>query len=451
MQAAQYTCVAADGVSWYSARRMYTRWLYTLCFILLLPVIALRLLWRSLKAPDYRRRWAERFGIFPATGWSSKPIWIHTVSVGEFLAAMPLIKALQTKYPDTPLVITTTTPTGSARVRAVFADQIQRQEILHVYSPYDIPWAIHHFWDRTRPRLLIIMETELWPNLVHFCSVKKIPVVLANARLSEKSARGYQRLAPLTRDMLAHIDCVAAQNISDGNRFVQLGLDQSRLSVTGSIKFDLELSAEIQQQAHLLRKAWSQNEQRLVWVAASTHPGEDAIVLRVFAALKKSFPDLLLVLVPRHPEQFDTVYRSCIEKGFLVQRRSEDKNLRQEIDIVLGDTMGELLVFYGACDLAFVGGSLIPVGGHNMIEPAAWGKAIISGCHLHNFSDISQLLVNNGAMCICQDEAELLQHARQLLAEPSRRLFMGGQAKTLAEQNRGALQKLMTLMDRLLE
>jgi len=465
IQAAQYTCVAGQtwwnchgrtvmveqGVSWYSARRMYTRWLYTLCFILLLPVIALRLLWRSLKAPDYRRRWAERFGIFPTPAWPSTSIWIHTVSVGEFLAAIPLIKALQTKYPDTPLVITTTTPTGSARAKAVFADQIQRQQILHVYAPYDIPWAINGFLQRTRPRLLIIMETELWPNLVSICSTKRIPVVLANARLSEKSARGYQRFAALTRNMLKQIDHVAAQNISDGDRFVQLGLDKNRLLITGSIKFDLRLSPEIQQQAHALRTIWSQHEQRLIWLAASTHPGEDEIVLEVFLQLKKSFPNLLLVLVPRHPERFDGVYRLCVDTKLSVSRHSVAKNANQHIDIILGDTMGELLVFYGVCDMAFVGGSLVPVGGHNMIEPAVWGKAIISGNHLHNFADVSQLLANHGAISICHNAGELLDSAHQLLVNKPKRLFMGEQAKILAEQNRGALEKLMSLIDRVLE
>lgn len=434
-------------MSWYSARRMYIRWLYTLCFILLLPVIALRLLWRSLKAPDYRRRWAERFGIFLSPTWSSRPIWIHTVSVGEFLAAIPLIKSLQSKHPDTPLVITTTTPTGSARVRAVFADQIEHQKILHVYSPYDLPWVINGFLKRTKPRVLIIMETELWPNVIHRCSRKQIPVILANARLSEKSARGYRRISELTRNMLKEISYIAAQNISDGDRFIELGLDKSRLLVTGSIKFDLELLPEIQQQANALRTVWSLNEQRLVWLAASTHPGEDEIILRAFTQLKKYFKNLLLVLVPRHPEQFDVVYRLCVEKGFSVQRRSDAKYFNEKVDIVLGNTMGELMIFYGACDLAFVGGSLVSVGGHNMIEPAAWGKAIISGHHLHNFLDISQQLINHDGMIVCHDKDELLQMVRQLLEDPSKRLLMGKQAKTFADQNRGALQKLMILIN----
>jgi len=440
-----------QGVSWYSAQPMYMRWLYTLCFILLLPVIALRLLWRSVKAPDYRRRWAERFGIFPAPDWSSQPIWIHAVSVGEFLAAIPLIKALQTRYPETPLLITTTTPTGSARVRAVFANQIQRQQMLHVYAPYDLSWIIDGFLQRAKPRLLIIIETELWPNLVHCCSEKQIPVMLANARLSEKSARGYQRFSTLTRNMLKQINYIAAQNISDGDRFVELGLDKNNLLITGSIKFDLELSLEIQQQARELRGVWCKNGQRLVWLAASTHPGEDEIILKVFEQLKKHFSNLLLVLVPRHPERFDGVYRLCVDTKLSVSRHSEATNANPQVDIILGDTMGELLVFYGACDVTFVGGSLVPVGGHNMIEPAAWGKAIICGHHLHNFADISQLLAGKGAISICHNGEELLDTAHQLLANQPERLLMGEQAKILAEQNRGALKKLMTLIDRVLE
>lgn len=443
--------MVVQGVSWYSARLMYARWFYTLSFTLLLPAIALRLLWRSLKAPDYRRRWAERFGVFPAAAWPSEPVWIHAVSVGEFLAALPLIKALQTQYPHIPLVITTTTPTGSERVRAVLAESIQRQRILHVYAPYDIPWAINRFLYQVRPRLLIIMETELWPNQLHCCAEQKVPTMLVNARLSQKSARGYQRFSLLTRQMLADINHVAAQNVSDGERFVELGLDKNKLLITGSIKFDLELSPEIKQKSSLLRQSWSQNEKRLVWLAASTHPGEDEMVLKVYAQLKKSFLDLLLVLVPRHPERFDVVYRLCVEQGFVVQRHSDTQNINGRPDIVLGDTMGELLAFYGACDIAFVGGSLVPVGGHNMIEPAAWGKAIVSGHHLHNFPEISSLLASSGAMHICRDEVGLLDILYQLLSEPQNRLQMGCQAKILAEQNRGALQKLLTLIDRVLE
>jgi 3-deoxy-D-manno-octulosonic-acid transferase len=450
-----YLCDGPDvveaEVSWYSARPMYTRWFYTLCFTLLLPVIALRLLWRSLKAPDYRKRWAERLGIFPSPSWSSAPIWLHAVSVGEFLAAVPLIKALQKTYPDIPLVITTTTPTGSLQVRAVLAEKLAVQKIFHVYSPYDMPWSIKGFLTRTKPRLLIIMETELWPNLVHGCAARNIPVIVANARLSEKSARGYQRFGLLTRPMLNEITMIAAQNDADGDRFIKLGLEKNKLVITGTVKFDLELSPEIQQQAHKLRLEWSRNEQRLIWLSASTHAGEDEIVLKVFTELKQLFPDLLLVLVPRHPERFDGVYRSCLATGFSVRRRSDTGITDKEADIVVGDTMGELLVFYGACDIAFVGGSLVPVGGHNMIEPAAWGKAIISGHHLHNFADISRQLIENGGMMICHDKAELLQRVRELLETPSKRLLMGKQAKIFTDQNRGALLKLTGLIDHALE
>ncbi len=438
---------------------MFARWLYTLCFTFLLPVIVLRLLWRSFKAPDYRRRWAERLGVFSVTAsqhWKQPPIWIHAVSVGETLAAVPRVKALQKQYPDYPLIITTTTPTGSARVQATFAEAIKQKQVFHTYAPYDLPWAINGFLCRTKPRLLIIMETELWPNLLQACVSRNIPTLLANGRLSEKSARGYQRLAPLTHDMLKNISCIAAQNISDGDRFLKLGLDQNKLVVTGSIKFDLELSPQIQQSANDLRQIWSPSQKRLVWLAASTHPGEDEIVLAAFSQLKKSFPTLLLILVPRHPERFNEVYRLCIEKKYCVQRRSDHISNtelfnKENFDIVLGDTMGELLAFYGACDIAFVGGSLVPVGGHNLVEPAAWGKAIISGHHLHNFSEISSLLIQRQALSICHDGNELSACAHELLEQPEKRIAMGKQAQIVALENRGALQKLLALIDSILK
>lgn len=433
---------------------MYARWLYTLCFTLLLPAILLRLLWRSRKAPAYRRRWGERFGHFPAPRWQSpqqRPLWIHAVSVGETLAAIPLIRALQQQDADRPLLITTTTPTGSERVQALFADAIAAGRLFHVYAPYDLPWTVENFLQRTKPRMLIIMETELWPNLMHGCIRHHVPVVLANARLSEKSARGYQRLAPLTQNMLKKLYRVAAQNESDAQRFIRIGYDPNRLAITGSIKFDLELTPEVLALASQLRKDWSGEDSRetprAVWLAASTHPGEDEMVLHAFAALKRQYPRLLLVLVPRHPERFNNVLTLCQQQGFSVQRRSAGESCRSDTDIVLGDTMGELLAFYGACDIAFVGGSLVPVGGHNLIEAAAWGKPIISGPHLHNFAEISRLLTEKDALLISRNAAQLQEQLQHLLSDPAEIVRYGLQAQRVALQNRGALARLLTVIE----
>lgn len=415
-----------------------------------MPAILLRLLYRSIKAPAYRRRWAERLGLFAGTNPANAPIWLHAVSVGETLAALPLIKALLVQYPDRQLVITTTTPTGSERVTALFARELADKKILHVYGPYDIPFALNNFLNRIKPQLAIVMETELWPNMIHACALRQIPVLFANARLSAKSAMGYARISGLTRAMLAEISIVAAQNSKDGSRFVELGLSGEKLRVTGSIKFDLELSIEVQQRAAALNRSWHSNSERRVLLAASTHPGEDEIILRIFKRCKDRIPDLLLVLVPRHPERFNNIYQLCMKSGFKTLRRSEElrsearPTVEPDVDIVLGDTMGELLVFYGACDLAFVGGSLVPVGGHNLIEPAAWARAIVCGKHLFNFADVTDMLKQQQALLICETEKELQAGIETLLRDDAKRISMGAAAQKVASENRGALQRLLT-------
>jgi len=444
----QKHCVVSPGMNWYSALPMIYRRIYTLLFYALLPVILLRLLFRSIKAPAYRHRWLERFGFFPVAGISKPSIWLHAVSVGETLAAVPLIKELGKQYPGHLLIVTTTTPTGSGRVTSNFAREIAEQKILHVYAPYDVPFALDNFLEKTKPQLAIVMETELWPNMIHLCHHQNIPVLVANARLSEKSARGYARFSSLMKNMLGEISCVAAQHQQDGNRFMALGLSKKKLRVTGSIKFDLDLSTEVQQLAETLRNTWSPQHSRLVLLAASTHPGEDEIVIAAFKQWKKNTPGLLLVLVPRHPERFNSVYQLCVQQGLKTERRSEMQKtsstfMASDIDVVLGDTMGELLTFYGACDIAFVGGSLIPVGGHNLIEPAAWAKPIICGPYLFNFSEVAGLLKSNDALLICKTENELREGVEELLRSESKRKSMGQAAQNISYKNRGALQRLL--------
>lgn len=422
------------------------RFFYSALFYLLIPLILIRLLWRSARAPAYRRRWPERFGYVPGIdqAQTAKTIWVHSVSLGETLASVPMIRRLQQRYPEAQLVVTTMTPTGSACVKNTFGDRVY-----HVYAPYDLPCAVNRFLRRVHPDLLIIMETELWPNLIHGCADQNIPVVLANARLSEKSARGYRRFAALTGPMLQCIDSVAVQHEEDGNRFLSLGLPAPQLAVIGNIKFDLTLDEPLRARAAQLRVQWQAGCRRPVLLVASTHRGEDDILLDAFERIRQQFPALLLVLVPRHPERFDDVTQRCLARGLNAVRRSSGKSPAETDQVLIGDTMGELLVFFGTCDIAFVGGSLVPTGGHNLIEPAAWQVPVLSGPHLFNFADVSRLLLEAGGMVICKDARSIADTVVELLGDPDAAARMGVAAKTVAEKNRGALDRLLTVIERL--
>ena len=416
----------------------------------------LRLAWRGLRAPAYWRRWPERFGFFTGTP-ARETLWIHAVSVGETQAALPLIKALQQHYPDMMLVVTTTTPTGSERVRAALGDTV-----FHVYAPYDLPSAVQRFLQRTRPCVAIIMETELWPNLIHGCQHHGIPVIVANARLSVRSSAGYQRVARLTREALQNITMIAAQAQADAQRFIALGADPARMRVTGNIKFDITPAADLQQRAATLRHTWG--AQRPVWVAASTHANstssEDEQVLIAFAAVRLALPNALLILVPRHPERFAKVTALCRKQGYNVMLRSEQKPgdattdmVTPDIntDIYIGDSMGELMLFYAASDVAFVGGSLITHGGHNLLEPAALGIPVITGPHTFNFSDISRMMLEADAARRVDNAAELATTVITYLQNDTLRRITGENARNLVEQNRGALAKLMALIRQCLD
>ncbi len=418
------------------------RSIYSLLFYLLTPLILLRLLWRGRKAPDYRRRWSERFGFVPVVDAGRQVIWVHSVSVGETLAAVPMIKQLQARHPEALLAVTTMTPTGSARVKAVFGSSIY-----HVYAPYDLPDVLHRFLNRIHPDVLVIMETELWPNLVHSCRGRNIPVVVANARLSAKSAKGYQTFSRLTLPMLQRINCIAAQHQEDGARFLELGLSERQLVVTGNIKFDLSLDDEIKTKAQVLKAQWQGDSKRPIWLVASTHRGEDEIILDSFEQTRLSFPELLLVLVPRHPERFDEVFQHCSRRGLHVVRRSTGASPSLGDQVLLGDTMGELLLFFGACDIAFVGGSLVPVGGHNLIEPAAWQVPVISGPHLFNFVEASRLLLEAKGMVICEGAGVIAHQVTELLQNPTLAAEMGAAAKWVADNNRGALDQLLEIIE----
>lgn len=417
------------------------RLIYTALFYLCVPLFIFHLLSRGRKAPAYLERWGERFAV---NGVEMKRcIWVHAVSMGEVIASIPLVERLLVDYPHLPLLITTTTPTGSERVKAAFGDRVQ-----HVYCPYDLPGPVNRFLDAVNPVLLVIMETELWPNLLHYSAKRGIPIVLANARLSARSAKGYQRVHWLTRPMLEKLDMVAAQAQPDGDRFLSLGLKKSHLAITGSVKFDLKVDAALLARAEALRAQLGR--ERAVWIAASTHEGEEALVLSAFADIRKQVPHCLLVLVPRHPERFTAAAELVASQQYAFLRRSEQREqsleVPAEIDVLVGDTMGELLLLYAASDVAFVGGSLVPRGGHNMLEPLSVGVPIIAGPHLFNFQFVSQQLTERGYLQSVRNAAELGAMVTALFSNEAQRHLLAEQGKEFIAANRGALEKLVGLV-----
>ena len=425
------------------------RTLYSFLLHLALPLILLRLYLRSRQAPSYRQRLAERFAL-ALPPLRPGGIWVHAVSVGESIAAAPLIRALRQRHPELPITVTCMTPTGSERIRALFDAEIRAGDVQHCYLPYDLPWAAARFLDRVRPKLAVIMETELWPNHIHQCARRGIPTVLANARLSEKSARGYARFAGLTRPMLAEMDWIAAQTEAEAERFRRLGARAECVGVTGSIKFDLRIDPELQPRAKALRASWGA-ERRPLWIAASTHAGEDEQILAAHRQLLASHPDALLILVPRHPERFDAVRALCLREGLLTVRRSSGQPVTAQDQVLLGDTMGELLFLYALADVAFVGGSLVPNGGHNLLEPAALGLPVLSGPHLFNFLEIAAQLREAGALGEVGDSEALAHRLQHLLDDPQVRRRMGQAGLQTLRANQGALQRLLGGVEKLLE
>ncbi len=417
------------------------RILYSLLFYIALPFIAVRLVLRSRKAPLYRQRMGERFslGLPPMRPGG---LWIHAVSVGESIAAAPMVRALIERHPDLPVTVTCMTPTGSERIRALFGDQVQ-----HCYLPYDVPCAVARFLDHVRPTLAVIMETELWPNYIHQCTRRGIPVALANARLSARSAKGYGRLEGVTRPMLSSMDWIAVQTPAEAGRFTSLGARPECVTVTGSIKFDLSIDPALISRAEVLREAWGH---RPVWIAASTHAGEDEILLAAHTRLRQHLPDALMILVPRHPERFDDVYKHCQQSQLSTARRSKDEPVAHDTAVYLGDTMGELLFLYAAADVAFVGGSLIERGGHNLLEPAALGKPVLSGPHVFNFLDIAVQLRDAQALRDVRSTEDIAEALQLLLMDEhvADQMRQGGLA--VLKANQGALQRLLDGLDRLI-
>lgn len=412
--------------------------LYTLLLYLIQPVVWLRLLLRSRKTPAYRQRWAERYG-FCQGKVVPNGILLHSVSVGETLAAIPLVRALRHRYPALPITVTTMTPTGSERAMSAFG-----KDVHHVYLPYDLPCAMNRFLNTVQPKLVIVMETELWPNMITALHRRNIPLVIANARLSARSAKGYARLGEFVRRLLNRITLIAAQNEEDGNRFIALGLQRNKLAVTGSLKFDISVTPELAARAVTLRYQWAPH--RKVWIAASTHDGEEQVILQAHKKLLEAFPDLLLILVPRHPERFDDA-RAMIQKaGMSFILRSRGDIPTGDTQVVLGDTMGELMLLYGIADLAFVGGSLIERGGHNPLEPAAHAIPVLMGPHTFNFKDICARLQRDDGLITITDGSSLVTQVTNLLSDEEYRLWYGRHAVEVLRQNQGALSRLLQLL-----
>ncbi|WP_435946693.1 lipid IV(A) 3-deoxy-D-manno-octulosonic acid transferase [Dryocola sp. BD586] len=412
--------------------------LYTALLYLIQPFVWLRLLLRSRKAPAYRKRWAERYG-FCRGKVAPDGIMLHSVSVGETLAAIPLVRALRHRYPTIPITVTTMTPTGSERVQSAFGKNVH-----HVYLPYDLPCAMKRFLDTVRPKLVIVMETELWPNMITELHNRKIPLVIANARLSERSAKGYKKLGNFTRRLMSRITLIAAQNEEDAGRFLELGLKRSQLTVTGSLKFDISVTPELAARAITLRRQWA--PRRKVWIATSTHDGEESIILDAHRQLLAKFPDLLLILVPRHPERFKDAKELVQKGGFSYTLRSSGEIPSGSTQVVIGDSMGELMLLYGIADLAFVGGSLVERGGHNPLEPAAHAIPVLMGPHIFNFKDICAKLQQADGMITVTDAASLVNEITTLLTDEDYRMYYGRHAVEVLHQNQGALQRLLQLL-----
>lgn len=415
------------------------RWLYSGLLYVLLPGLLLRLLWRSRQAPAYRERWRERLALYEQPPLPVA-VWVHAVSVGEVQAAQPMIRHLLLRDPDAQVLVTTTTPTGERRLRELFAERV-----LHLYTPFDLTPVARRFLDRLAPRLAIVMETEVWPNLLAECERRGLPVLLVNARLSMRSARGYRRVQPLARESMRRFALIAAQTPADAERFIALGVDPARVTVTGSIKFDLQLPASLMDRAEAMRRTWGCN--RPVWVAASTHEGEEELLLQAHGRLRMRLPAVLLVLVPRHPDRFERVAALVRRRGFALARRSVAQPCTPATDVYLGDSMGELVSFLAAADAAFVGGSLVPIGGHNLLEAAAVGVPVIVGPHVFNFQEVTRLLLDRGAAVQVNSVAELSERLLLWLTDAAERARLGENARQAVEDNRGALERLLGLID----
>ena len=413
--------------------------LYSLLMTLSYPCLIAYTLKRSLQEPLYRKNLRQRSGYAPIL---DDCIWLHCVSLGETIACRPLIIALQHRFPSTPLLITNTTATGSAK-----AQELLRPIDHTCYLPYDTHWAVSRFIRRVKPRIGIIMETEIWPNLIHHANRLGVPLLLNNARLSDRSTRGYQRIRGLMTPVLQKINTITAQTARDAHNFVSLGFPEQHCQVTGTIKFDLALPVDLDEQTSELKQRFGGD---FIWIGASTHEGEEAILLQAHKKVLEHNPKARLLLVPRHPNRFDAVYRLCQSMGMNTSRHTEN-NTKGDDSVILGDVVGKMMAFYAVADVAFVGGSLAPVGGHNVIEPAALAKPIVCGPHMKNFKEISETLIECNALSTVTDSEELAQAIILFNKNPGMCQEQGQRAKAVADSNKGACLRQLEAVVSLIE
>lgn len=414
------------------------RGLYSAVLYLLTPITVYHLIWRGFRFSDYFLRWNERYGSFVRPP-EAVDVWLHAVSVGEVNAAAPVVDALRRERPDLRWVITTITPTGSARVNALWGDSVN-----HVYAPYDLPGAVARFLGHYRPSVALVMETELWPNLLFGCHDRRIPTYILNARLSARSLRGYSVLRPLISRTLRTLKRIAAQSAADARRFTVLGAAPEQVLDIGNLKFDVRMPAGLDEFRQQFRAAIGT---RPVWIAASTHEDEEAAVLSIHKELRTQWPDLLLLWAPRHPERFPRVQELVTTAGLRVATRTAQRWPQADTDVLVIDTLGELSAFYACADIAFVGGSLQAIGGHNLLEPAAVGTPVVTGPHLHNFVEIAKRLKEAGALEVGQDARAVAAILRRLLADPQACAQMARNGRELVEHGRGALARTLAMID----
>ncbi len=413
------------------------RGLYSAVLYLLLPITVYHLVWRGFRVREYFKRWDERYASYPESG-SHPRVWLHAVSVGEVNAAAPVVNALRERRPDIRWIITTITPTGSQRVRALWGDAVD-----HVYLPYDVPGSVNRFLAHFRPSLALILETELWPNMLFGCRDRGIPVYILNARLSARSLKGYRVLKALVSRALRTVTCVAAQSADDAARFVELGARPEQVRALGNLKFEIHPPDPAAVLEGFHRHVPTT---RPVWIAASTHEGEEQAVVDIHKRLLAQHPDTLLLWAPRHPERFPRVEALAREQGWRVATRSAQKWPEADTQVFVLNTLGELMAFYACAKVAFVGGSLQPIGGHNLLEPAAMGVAAVTGAHLHNFAEISRRMDDAGALRICADAQAVGAAVAGLLDDEAERERMVEAGRALVASGRGALERTLELV-----
>ncbi|HEV7356817.1 MAG TPA: lipid IV(A) 3-deoxy-D-manno-octulosonic acid transferase [Steroidobacteraceae bacterium] len=417
---------------------MTLRLVYSWLIRCAVPAALVVLLWRGLADRSYWRGLAQRLGF--GTSLRTPCLWLHAVSLGEMSAAAPLLRALRGRYPHLPLVVTTATPAGRARAEALLPKGADIR-----FLPYDTPGSVRRFLARTQPRVALIMETELWPNLLRECERRGVPVLLASARLSSKSVSRYQRFGALFRGVFTPNLVVAAQTDGDAERFRAIGAAAGQVHVTGNVKFDLELAAGVIQAGHELRAEFGAD--RPVWIAGSTHAGEEEQVLDAHALLQAAAPDALLILVPRHKDRFAAVADLLTRRGVEFARRSQMPGRADTAPVLLADTIGELALLYACADVAFVGGSLVPTGGHNLLEPAALGVPVLTGPSYRNSEEIAQLLLARGAALQVNSAADLAAALRRLVADPVECRRIGRIGQEIVAANRGSVERLMILIE----